>query len=184
MVKIGKVKHSILANLSNKLKSSFSIFNISINPVMNFIPLVDSEYNLIRRQYYASKILNRILNYGQQEGFFRTLGIIDKDIFTSSLNFVFGLAISPKNRITDGSVAALISITRLREGFYRRADNNDIFELRIQKEAIHELGHTFNLGHCDKFCIMRFSNSLADTDEKPVKFCNICMNKLNNFFNT
>ncbi|MFX1597125.1 MAG: hypothetical protein ACFFBK_13800, partial [Promethearchaeota archaeon] len=71
--------------------------------------------------------------------------------------------------------------TRLREKFYRRPDNSTLFELRILKEAVHELGHTFTLQHCKNFCIMRFSNSLADTDQKPPEYCASCLNKLKNF---
>ena len=51
-------------------------------------------------------------------------------------------------------------------------------EERILKETIHELGHTFGLKHCHNNCVMRFSNSLADTDKKPVKFCASCLKQL------
>lgn len=44
------------------------------------------------------------------------------------------------------------------------------------KEAVHELGHTFGLVHCiDPKCVMFFSNSLADTDNKNTKFCKKCI---------
>ncbi len=46
---------------------------------------------------------------------------------------------------------------------------------RVVKEAIHELGHTYGLGHCrDARCIMYFSNSLLDTDRKGAAFCVNC----------
>jgi len=77
---------------------------------------------------------------------------------------------------------ALISITRLREDFYRRPDNPALVELRILKEAIHELGHTFGLKHCDNQCIMRFSNHLGETDDKPPNFCKTCSNQLKETF--
>jgi archaemetzincin len=182
LLKIGQVDQSILDQLRKKLELSFKEFNISIDLLKVIIPLENSEYNIKRNQYNASKILYKIYNYIQDKQSFRILGIIDKDIFSSSLNFVFGLAMSPKKDAMANPIVALISITRLRESFYRRADNNGIFELRVLKEAIHELGHTFNLGHCNHFCIMKFSNSLADTDKKPPNFCVFCLNKLSHFF--
>ncbi len=49
--------------------------------------------------------------------------------------------------------------------------------------AIHELGHTFNLKHCKNNCVMRLSDHLADTDEKPPEYCEKCVKELNNIFN-
>ena len=47
------------------------------------------------------------------------------------------------------------------------------------KEAIHELGHTFGLFHCNnKLCVVYFSNSLYDTDRKGKRLCLDCKNKL------
>ncbi|UCC19215.1 MAG: archaemetzincin family Zn-dependent metalloprotease [Promethearchaeota archaeon] len=183
LLRIGQVDQSILDKLKKELELSFINFKLSIDPLKEIISLEPSEYNTNRLQYNASKILNRIINYELNKKSFRILGIIDEDIFTNSLNFVFGLAMSPKGKLSKKLVVALISITRLREKFYRRAENKKIFELRVLKEAIHELGHTFNLGHCKNFCIMRFSNSLADTDKKSSKFCDVCLKKLQDYFN-
>ncbi len=182
LLKIGDVNQSFLLKLKKNLERSFKGLNLSIKVIQEAIPLEKAEYNPKRRQYNASKVLTKILYFTQNKHFFRILGVIDEDIYSKSLNFVFGLATNPKTRIPELPVAALISITRLRETFYRRAENDALFELRILKEAIHELGHTFSLEHCNKFCIMRFSNSLADTDKKPPKFCEICQKKLVTFF--
>ncbi len=46
---------------------------------------------------------------------------------------------------------------------------------RVKKELLHELGHTFGLGHCqDKGCIMSFSNSVLEVDLKGLGFCSKC----------
>ncbi len=182
LLKIGDVTQSVLVKLKKNLERSFKGPNLSFNIIQEPFPLEEAEYNPKRRQYKASKVLANILSFTQNKQFFRILGVIDEDIYSKPLNFVFGLAINPKTRITEFPVASLISITRLRENFYTRAENNALFELRILKEAIHELGHTFSLEHCNKYCIMRFSNSLADTDKKPPKFCEACQKKLVTFF--
>ena len=182
LLKIGDINQSVLVKLKKNLERFFKGLGLSINIIQEPIPLEKIQYNPKRRQYNASKVLTKILYFAQNKQFFRILGVIDEDIYSKSLNFVFVLAINPKTIIPEIPVAALISITRLRETFYRRAENNALFELRILKEAIHELGHTFSLEHCNKFCIMRFSNSLADTDKKPPKFCEFCQKKLVIFF--
>ncbi|MFW9827998.1 MAG: archaemetzincin family Zn-dependent metalloprotease [Candidatus Thorarchaeota archaeon] len=182
LLKISEVNESILEDLAKNLNLKFMEFNISIDPLIKEINLDKSFYDKLRQQYDASKILNEITSVSRREQVFRTLGIIDQDIYVEDLNFVFGLARSPKSNIPWQPIGALISILRLRETFYRRSQNEIIFQERILKEAIHELGHTFGLSHCNKICIMRFSNTLADTDNKPPSFCNSCLKDLKEFF--
>ena len=46
---------------------------------------------------------------------------------------------------------------------------------RIIKEAIHELGHTFDLRHCDDdHCIMHYCRKIEDVDHKLSRFCRYC----------
>ncbi len=182
LLKIGQVEQAIINKLKKKLEISFLEFNISVNPIVEAISLEEMEYNKKRGQYNALKILSKIKLAFQDKHYFRTLAIIDCDIYSISYKFLFGRAEKPKEGNPYHPVGALISITRLRESFYRRPENEVKFEQRILKEAIHELGHTFGLPHCNNFCIMRFSNTLSDTDEKPPNFCNSCLEILNNFF--
>jgi archaemetzincin len=86
-------------------------------------------------------------------------------ISNGDLNFVFGEAYK-------GRRIAAIYLPRLRQEFYGLESNELVFHERIVKEAIHELGHTFGLFHCNnKLCVMHFSNSLYDTDIKEKRFC-------------
>ena len=40
---------------------------------------------------------------------------------------------------------------------------------------MHELGHTFGLGHCaEPSCVMWFSNTLRETDRKGAAYCPRC----------
>lgn len=100
------------------------------------------------------------------------LGITEKDLFVPRLNFVFGEA-DPAARL------AVISTRRLNPAFHGEEPDLELFQLRIFKEAVHELGHVFGLEHCaNPYCIMRFSNTLADTDRKGPGFCRECQLKL------
>lgn len=87
---------------------------------------------------------------------------------SGELNFVFGEA------HLRGSIAA-IYLARLKQEFYDLESNELVFYDRVTKEAIHELGHSFGLFHCNnKKCVMHFSNSLYDTDFKNKIFCKNC----------
>jgi len=113
-----------------------------------------------RGQYDAACVLAKLFEYPG----FRVLGIIDVDIFVEGTNFVFGLAARNEQ-------CALVSTYRLRNAQH-------LFFERMKKEIMHELGHTFGLLHCENECVMRFSNTVFDTDNKPAEFCQACRDKI------
>ena len=126
-------------------------------------------YNLKRKQYLSSKLLAFLKITEQDE---RVVGIADIDLYVPRLNFVFGEA-----DIVSGT--AIVSLYRLRQEYYGLAPDEALFLERATKEIVHELGHTFGLGHCpNNKCVMHFSNSLADTDLKEASFCSKCRPKI------
>lgn len=138
-------------------------FNWGIK-VASELPLPKLFYNERRNQYFAPPLLYHI-KQNLKPDVYRILGLVDKDIYTRGLNFIFGLA-EHKGK------ACVISLTRLRESFYGKKENNKLFHERVLKEALHELGHTFGFTHCDNpSCVMHFSNSLQDTDKKQPIYC-------------
>jgi archaemetzincin len=128
-------------------------------------------FDKARKQWISDSLLDWLLETNQPDITTKVLAICDFDAYSDELNFVFGEA------HLGGRVAA-IYLPRLREEFYvRKSDknNNNLFEQRVIKEAVHELGHTFGLRHCQiSKCVMHFSNSLQDTDFKDDKFCERC----------
>lgn len=130
--------------------------------------LAEPEYaiNRERGQFNSSAILHDLTERPELMGFERVLGVVDRDLFTSGLNFVFGEA---------GTKAAVIALARLKEGFYGRPEDKMLLRKRALVEAVHELGHTYGLGHCaDERCVMFFSKTLSDTDRKGHGFRGRC----------
>jgi archaemetzincin len=116
-----------------------------------------------RGQWHSTKMLEGI---PRAKGM--ALGVTEVDLYVPGLNFVFGEA-------DPGRGVCLISLARLREEFWGRASNEELFVGRAVKEAVHESGHLLGLPHCpDPKCVMHFSNSLLDTDVKGRGFCERC----------
>lgn len=136
------------------------------------LEVVDDAYDCNRRQYCAQTILAKLASSTPLELGNKVLGVAWIDLYAPGLNFVFGQA--------DAKLGiAVISLCRLKQEFYGLPADEQIFRNRALKEAVHELGHTFGIGHCpDRRCVMHFSNSLADTDYKSVSFCAGCQPRL------
>jgi len=167
IVPIGPLDSETLANLGSALGAVFHL------PVKTgeTLPIPSEAYDGRRRQYHSSLILD-MLKPLRSPDVYRVLGVIDEDLYVHGLNFVFGEA-------DIGKGVAIISLARLREEFFGCPPDRKLYLERTVKEAIHELGHTFELGHCpDSHCIMCFSNSMEDTDRKGPAFCPICRRKL------
>ncbi|MBD3254936.1 MAG: archaemetzincin family Zn-dependent metalloprotease [Candidatus Lokiarchaeota archaeon] len=179
--KIGPINSTILKYLKKNIGEVFKGSNISFEMPEETLPLKDSDYNKERKQYDGSLILNRIARQSKKNLYFRTIGVMDVDLFSKGLNFIFGIATMPRSRHSKYYGSCIISVTRLREEYYGNAPNRKLFRTRTLKEAVHELGHTFGLQHCKNRCIMRFSNHLGETDLKPVEFCSSCKKDLNSF---
>lgn len=122
----------------------------------------EEAYNSLRKQYNPEPIVAEITKFKGSQDEYR-LGLVDVDIYARGLNFIFGIA-NPLRRV------ALISAYRLAGPQLRE---------RIAKEVVHETGHLFGLGHCaNPLCVMYFSNTVADTDNKSKTLCNLCRRKI------
>jgi archaemetzincin len=170
LVAVGEIDRNVMDWLKDDLTKVFN------RQVATGKGMADPNYayDHKRKQYFSTAILNAIMEQKEYAPYEKILAIVDHDLFVPELNFVFGQA-SPK--------AAVISLTRLRQSFYHLTENQNLFHQRVLTEAIHELGHTYGLGHCgNPQCVMFFSNSLVDTDRKGSKFCPSCKSKLDRHF--
>jgi len=166
LVAIGAVDKNVMDWLKNDLSTVFNR-RITVGKGMRD---PDYAFNKKRNQYLSTAILNAVMEQKEHSPYEKILGIVDHDLYVPELNFVFGEA----SRKT-----AVISLTRLRQTFYHLPEDQNLFHQRVLTEAVHELGHTYGLGHCSNpRCVMFFSNSLKDTDRKGSEFCQKCKSKL------
>lgn len=162
LVAVGEIDREMMDWLKNDLSA---VFNKKVI-IGDGMPEPDYAYHKKRKQYLSTAILNAIFEKKEYASYEKILGILDHDLYVPELNFVFGEA---------SRKVAVISLTRLRQMFYHLPEDRDLFHQRVLTEAVHELGHTFGLGHCkNPRCVMFFSNSLMDTDRKGFEFCPKC----------
>ena len=160
---LGDVDVGLIEELGEKIAR---VFCCPVGVGVGINHLADA-YNPERGQYLASKLLDS-LSISPVEREERIVGVVEVDLYAPGLKFVFGEADVNAGR-------AIVSLCRLRQEYYGLPPDKGLLMERATKEIVHELGHTFGLGHCPNVrCIMHFSNSLADTDWKNVDFCPGC----------
>ena len=164
IVPIGSHQAQALPALATHLQSIFR-FNVTVAPAGTIDP--GAAYNISRNQYYSTQLILSMLEANPHHNG-RLLGITSLDLYVPVLTYVFGEA------QLDGR-CAVISFHRLDEVFYGFPPNPRLLEERLHKEAIHELGHTFGLLHCESYeCIMHSSTAVEEVDVRPIDFCTEC----------
>jgi archaemetzincin len=163
---IGNADKAILLRIKDGLANVFPETKALI--VEEHLPLPEGAFDKKRGQYRSNQVLGVIQSQALRKTLNRLLGVMDADIYVQGLSFAFGEATFPGK-------AALISLWRLKPEFYKSSSNLEVFAERSVKEAVHEVGHTLGLKHCQRSsCVMHFSNSIFDTDKKQALFCDEC----------
>jgi archaemetzincin len=142
--------------------------------VMRPRPLPEQTFHIVRGQYHSTQILEFLLSE-TDSGAFRILGVTAVDLYIPILTFVFGEA-------QLNGKAAVISLFRPRGDADGTNPPLAVVLSRLIKLSIHELGHTFGLGHCrQEGCLMSFSANLEKLDQKNLAFCQYCQVLLADF---
>jgi archaemetzincin len=176
LLPIGDADDELLRGLQPVVEETFHV-QCSILPVR-----LEPQFALHpeRRQYHSSQILQRMQSFLSLDSSrldsppldsSRLLGVAAVDLYIPILTFVFGEA-------QLGGQCAVISTYRLRQEFYGLPGDRELLRQRLAKEAVHELGHTLNLTHCDDYrCAMAPSHAVEWIDLKGSALCSSCWRK-------
>lgn len=157
IVPIGKIAPSEKNTFLTILQAEFPGIKTSIASPMQ---PPTKAYDLSRKQYNAEMLLSELQKRSTDKTI-RQVGVINTDLYTPDLNFVFSTA-RPK-----GS-SLVLSLARLTDPEGIKSKD------RYEKVLLRALGITFGLKPApsgDRSCVMAFSNSLEELDTKGVDWC-------------
>ncbi len=164
IIPLGAVHDDVLQGATDGLKEAYGA-DVSQMPAR---PLPETAFNPYRRQYNATVLLE-FLVVSIPSGR-RSIALTAIDLYAPSMSFVFGQAQLP-------GYVALASVFRLRPD--QGDGDGERFISRVRTEVVHEMGHTLGFDHCPaRRCVMRFSLTVVDTDEKGERFCSGCTERL------
>lgn len=169
LLPLGVVNYDLITALQDYL-------HVVFNPEVILLP----EYDILKipdsvtrnSQLKTTYILQNILQPIIPEDAILLMAITASDLYPDeNWNFVFGEA-NIKNRVGVSSFA--------RYGEYGVNDSiNKLVLNRLLKTTTHEILHALGMHHCIGYaCVLNGSNSLPESDNKPLIICPACLEKL------
>jgi archaemetzincin len=127
------------------------------------------------RQYLTSDILDSVLQPLLPKDGVCLLGVTMQDLYPQeSWNYVFGQA-SLKARV------GVYSLVRFYPAFWGERETPEALLKGLKRSLatlVHESGHMLGVRHCQKYeCVMNGSNSLDESDRRPIHLCPECLKK-------
>ena len=166
IVPIDEIDEQLINNLSYKLGNVFKL-NIRIKKWNTISEIPRSEFKF-RSMYRSTELLNYFSENALEKNC-KILFIADHDLYSPVFSKFYGEA-------QLNGKTGILSLFHLKEENRNRIINKQILLSRVEKEAIHEVGHLFGLIHCrEKNCVMHLSSTINDIDVKSSLFCNHCI---------
>jgi archaemetzincin len=164
---VGPADARLLDWLRQSLQEKYRVKGEILSPALDPSFALHAE----RQQYHSSEILAAMRAYIRHDTW-KLLAITSLDLYIPILTFVFGEA-------QVGGSAAVVSYHRLRQEFYGLPEDLDLLADRLLVEAVHELGHTLRLTHCEDYrCAMAPSHAVEWIDLKDSGYCDSCLSRV------
>jgi archaemetzincin len=157
--------------LVNVLKEKLELTFYRMVEVRYSVKNLSYAYDPKRKQFVSPRLIARLRRIKRNNGD-KVLGITNVDLYSPDYDFVFGEA-----EMSSG--VATLSIYRLKDERWNAGVDLKVLEERTIREAIHELGHLFKLGHCpNPKCVMHACICVEDVDKAGRDFCDQCSSDL------
>jgi len=167
IVPMGEVDFMLVNRLATNIGP---IFGKSVD-IIKGMRMPEESYNVIRNQYYASIIFQRLERIKAMPREF-IVGICEEDIYLPDEAFVIGHADALMG-------AAAISLYRIRQEFYGLPEDDMKIYSRLFKQAVHHVSHLVGINGCrNPKCANFYSQVMFDIDNKSEKLCDICRRQL------
>ena len=168
IVPIGDVPAEVKRQASSALRS---VYDAEVT-VADTQSIPEGAFDRNRNQYRAEQFIELADRVGRGE---KNIGITPQDLYYRRRNYVFGLAYL-------NGAGSVVSTHRLRtssDGGISSKPSEEVFDDRVRKEVIHEVGHTLGLDHCDNNrCVMSFSPTVREVDVKEEHLCGTCSTEI------
>jgi archaemetzincin len=168
IVPIGDVSAGVKRQASSALRS---VYDAEVT-VADAQSIPDGAFDRSRNQYRAEQFIELADRVGNGD---KNIGITPQDLYYRRRNYVFGLAYL-------NGAGSVVSTHRLRtssDGGISSKPSEEVFDDRVRKEVIHEVGHTLGLDHCDNNrCVMSFSPTVREVDVKEEHLCGTCSTEI------
>lgn len=170
-------------SLADKIKVALeNTYGCSVQ-MLETKPLPEWAFVNIKSPRYRADSLLLDLKRTKPDGIDHVLGLSVKDISTTKKD-VWGRVKEPIERYQDWGVfglgyrpgpACVISTFRLHRS------PQSLFESRVLKVSIHEIGHNLGLKHCEtSHCVMAdAAEKLSTVDQVEAKLCEKCRRQIN-----
>ncbi|MEJ2252172.1 MAG: hypothetical protein P8Y97_21230, partial [Candidatus Lokiarchaeota archaeon] len=185
----GQFKEAIFNNIQLSIEEIFpdfcfnivdlGTFNFSLKMLLRGTKKEFEDFDSTKKKlnlHPTNKFYQILINKRIEHKLDTIIAITDLPLYSSvnnKIHFLFGEA---NMKYGVGVVSSL----KLKQEFYNKRKRKKLFESRIIKEVLHEIGHLI-LGseHCSKeTCIMKFSNDITEVDDKPIFLCENCQKRL------